>query len=683
MDRIRLLFAAALVAAACAAAPALAQESRDGEFEEDEADSAQTEGLPAAGVPAGGLAAVGRAAAADSAAAGGFWFSNTPKSGVKADVRQFGYYSELATDLGFAGGSFSNTAAWSWDEYRKQDKTLQKRTDNFLYTPARTLPVGLAVTGTWDWSEDMTVNTAGFANLSKRDVKAGALTAEKTGLVLGPLVNSLKTEARLDDQKSENQGQRNDFQEASLGARLQSGWRLADGVTVAGRAYGKTTAGDRYLGNASSPSSASADSLGLGVYYARGSTAGRVAVTRSNFDREYLDFRKNSSGLIDTVGLAEQDKVVSELESNDATSIELENTLHVGRMQLGAKFGRTVDDVDYRVSLVGLKERQQDSMDLSWGVGVGRDSIVVAYRYLWRWDDQRIKGATASRGRQYTKSRNCDVTWYRTLFAATRMTMKFHEGLDQDIAENVHNQNDKDRQQTDYSVRLERDWPFRFRTTMIFAFKESGDIAIRESRSSNNSIKDSYEITPGYLWTVAPWLTWDQNYQVFIQYTDYVYSGLETVNRDDNYNKRGNLATKVTVKPTRRLDLTVRHEYNRRFNATATATDAGGNTFYHKDVIQTISKISFALVFRPAAGVTVEGATYQTEDLKDSFGRVQTETRTASGEVWLGTKISQRFGQGAPGELSAMVKRYYAYGPSVNETSADYWEADVWLKWRF
>ena len=218
---------------------------------------------------------------------------------------------------------------------------------------------------------------------------------------------------------------------------------------------------------------------------------------------------------------------------------------------------------------------------------------------------------------------------------------------------------------------------------MIFGFKQSGDFSIRESRSSNNNIKDSYEITPGYVWTVAPWLTWDQNYQVFIQYTDYVYSNLEAINRDDNYNKRGNLSTKVTVKPTRRLDLVVRHDYNRRFNATATATDAGGKTFYHKDVIQTISKINFGLTFRAAPGVTLEGATYQTEDLKDSFGRVQTTTRTSAGEVWVGARVNQRWGGAKPVELSAMVKKFNAYGPSVNETSADYWQADIWLKWEF
>jgi len=30
-----------------------------------------------------------------------------------------------------------------------------------------------------------------------------------------------------------------------------------------------------------------------------------------------------------------------------------------------------------------------------------------------------------------------------------------------------------------------------------------------------------------------------------------------------------------------------------------------------------------------------------------------------------------------------MVKKYNAYGPSVSETSANYWETDVWMKWTF
>ncbi len=651
------------------------------------ADSTATSGADStATVPLSGLAAVGQAAtSASDAASGPFLKSigNKPKAGVKANVRQYSYFGENVFSLGFREGSFSNTSKWSWEDFRKQEKTVEKRSDNFSYNGGKLLPFVFNMTGSWDWTNDLTTNTAGFDNLFKRETKNGTLTASRQKFRTGALINSFHTDLRMDDQQGINQNQVNNFKETSLSGGYQGGIEIAEGISLAGRIYGKTTSGDRSLGNSTSPSSASADSVGFGVYFDRKLSTGRFSVTRSNFDRQFLDFKKNSNGLIDTVGLAEQDKVVEELETKDAVSIEFENTLQLRRVKFKIKLGQDTDQQDYRVSGIGLKKREQDKMDLNWSFGVGRDSLSLSYKYLWKWDDQRIKGATIFRGRQVNKRRDFDLTWLRPLIGSTRMTFKYHEGLSQDIAEHVYNQNDKDRLQTDVSMRLDREWPDIFKTTMILSYKQAQDISIRESRSSNNNIKDSYEISPGYVWFLSPWLTWAQNYQIFIQYTDYTFSELESVNRDDNYNKRGNLSTKVTIKPTPRLDIVVQHDFNKRFNATRVITDATGRSFYHKDQNQTISKVDLGITFRVTKGVTLEGATYQTEDTKNIFGTSKRTTITRSGEVWVGTKIKQKWGKTNPLELSAMVKKYNAFGPGINETSADYWEADMWLKWSF
>jgi hypothetical protein len=73
-----------------------------------------------------------------------------------------------------------------------------------------------------------------------------------------------------------------------------------------------------------------------------------------------------------------------------------------------------------------------------------------------------------------------------------------------------------------------------------------------------------------------------------------------TVNKDDTFNKRGNLATTVTLKPTSRLDLVVKHDYNQRYNGTRTVRDAAGNTFYRRDQIQTINRIELGSPGRPS-----------------------------------------------------------------------------------
>jgi hypothetical protein len=309
--------------------------------------------------------------------------------------------------------------------------------------------------------------------------------------------------------------------------------------------------------------------------------------------------------------------------------------------------------------------------------------VAVVYKYGWSWDDQRVLDAALSRGRLYVQERDFQASWYRTLFKETRLSVQYHEGLTQDIAENPSNKNDKDRRQLDCSGRVERVWAGRFRSTMSFSYRQSQDVSIRGASSSNNNRKDSYELTPGYSWTLAPWFTLDQNYRVYIQYTDYLFSYLPTVTRRDDYNKRGDLATKIAIVPSPRLTITVRHDFNRRFNAAKTFEDAAGSSLYDRNLEQDISRIDLDLAYIAAPGVTLEVGTYRTRDNKRSIGRTTSETRTDSGDLVLGSRVDRSWGARKQFQVSAMIKKINAYGPSVTSTSADYWEADVWLKWLF
>ena len=611
-------------------------------------------------------------------------FTNAPKAGAMANVRQFTYYADLVTTLTFRKNSvFTNTFNWSWEEYRKQDKTVEKRDNNFKYGLGDNLPVALSLNGSWNWSEDNTTNTAGFANLSKRDMKRFGLAATKSNFKTGFLNNIAKMSAGVNEQESVNQNQRNDLQEGKIDAGLQSDMGIAPGVRIAGRIYGMTVAGDRALGNSTSPSSANGDTLGIGVYYNRKFIIGQVAITRSNFQKKYLDFKRNTNGLIDTVGVAEDEKVVTELETNDAVSYEMINNFNFGRFAFKTRLTRLTDDFDHAQSGVGLRQREQDVMDLTLTYAAGRDSVAVSYDYLWKWDDQRYKNATENRGRQNNKSRDYEFNYFRDLFRRTILNLRYHEGLGQEIAEDRHNENDKDRHQTDFSARLGRTWYQKFRATMVVAYQQVEDFNIRESKSANNNVKDSYEVSPGYDWTISPWLNLDQSYRVYNQYTNFSYSGHEGVNRLDDYNKRGNLATRVVIDPTDRLNITLRHDYNKRFSATKTATDASGNVFYNRDLNQTLSKIEVVLKFVAAPGVTLEASTYRTRDDRETLGAFGSTTRTYSGEMWVGAQVRQTWFRTNPLELSAMVRKYNAFGPSVTETSSDYWEADVYLKWKF
>ena len=135
-----------------------------------------------------------------------------------------------------------------------------------------------------------------------------------------------------DDQKSINQNQRNDFNEGNAGRGTPVGHDHHRGVTIAGRVYGMALQGDRLLGTTTEPLFRQRRHPGVrGLLRAvlRQRSGGRH---RSNFEKKYLDFKRNSNGLIDTVGLDEDDKVVNELETTDALSYELENNFRFGRV---------------------------------------------------------------------------------------------------------------------------------------------------------------------------------------------------------------------------------------------------------------------------------------------------------------------------------------------------------------
>ena len=611
-------------------------------------------------------------------------FENAPKAGIKSDVRVNKYYGQLDTNLEMeASSKFSSTLKYSWDDFRQQEKTIEARGAQALYTAGNMLPVKFSANGSWDWTEDKTVNNAGLANRSKRDLKMGTLKVGKPKFDFGPLKAIVNAGAGINDQKAINKKQVNNFDEAFLDGGVQLGTSLAPGLTVAGRAYGKSVDGDRTLGDSTAPSSARGDSAGVGVYFDQSFATGRLAITRSNFDKRYLDYKHNSTGQIDTVGLDEFDKVVDELETKDALTLKFENEMRLGRFGLQTDLSRETNEHAYSASGVGSKKRQTDKADFALTFGTRRDSFALSYQYGWKWDDQRIKNASENRGRQYIKNRLLEFYYGRELFQATDLVFKTRHGLDQDIAQHEFNSNDKDRLRSEVALEIDRDWPGRFKTKLLFSFKRNEEVSIRSTRSSNNNIKESYEVSPGYNWTISDWLTLSQKYRVYIQYTDYIYSDLESVNRNDNYNKRGNLNTIVVIQASRRLELAVRHDYNKRSNATRVLTDATGTIYYHTDQRQTINKIDFGAVFKVAPDVTLEAATFRTRDFKRTFGSSVRESEVFSGEIWIGAKVDHTWGTDNPLQLSALVKKFNAFGPSVTEASSDYWEADVWLKWEF
>jgi len=129
----------------------------------------------------------------------------------------------------------------------------------------------------------------------------------------------------------------------------------------------------------------------------------------------------------------------------------------------------------------------------------------------------------------------------------------------------------------------------------------------------------------------------------------------------------------------------MKHVYSKTYNATQTSMDAGGDRKYFKDKIKRSSTISLGLKYDAADGVAFMAATEQQKDVTDTFGQRPDRTVEYRGKMAVGIMVSKGWGGGQtpPVQLSADVKKNYAFGAGVVETGRDYWDADVWLKWSF
>ncbi len=427
---------------------------------------------------------------------------------------------------------------------------------------------------------------------------------------------------------------------------MRTGIPLADGLSLATRLYGTQRTGDNSLAGFDGSTETTGDTLGVGGYYSGQRLKGKVVFSQADFDRSFLDYRRNANGLVDTTNLPEgASKIVSELEEKDAWELSWDNTLTLGRFKFDTKMSHMYDKQLYNQSLVGTKEQNDDNVSLAMSFPVGRDSLAVTYKYQWKWDDQRFLGATASRGRQFTKKRDLSLDWVRHLFRRTDLKARYRVELSQDIAQNEFNENDRDRLTVEASLELESRLTPTFFASLEGSYLQKDDIAIRSTLSANNNVKKSYELSPSYRWAVSDKLEVQQTFRMYIQYQDYVYDALESVRKEDTFNKRGNVATKVKYSPNERVEIQVEHDLNKKNNGTRVATDLAGRESYVRDSNQTINRIEFALTWDVSESVSLQTASFRTEDETERFsGDTSSLNANRSGELWVGAVVDRSWG---------------------------------------
>lgn len=622
-----------------------------------------------------------------------YGLQNNPEAGVKANVTKVNYFGRFSNSFAVKGGGrVTDSFGYTYDSYRRQDRTVENRTGNVSYVSGEgerayeLLPVTLRLDASVNWSEDITVNSGGRRNEKRNETRRVGISATRNRLRLGPLVNNVTAGWYYNNTRGENLGEVNDRTDTELSGAIRTGVPLAEGVSLATRIYRTQRTGDNFLAGIESPAETNGDTLGIGGYYKGGLLNGKVVFTQADFDRSYLDYRRNANGLVDTTDIPEGgSKIVEELEEKDAWEIAWDNALTLGSLTFTTKMSHMYDKQQYNQSLVGAKERTKDDVDLKLSFPVGRDSLVVAYGYSWEWDDQRFLDATESRGRQYKKTRKLSLEWIRRLFATTQLKTRYQTDLSQDIAQRQFNENDRDRLTEDLTIGLESRLSPDFFASLETSYLRKDDIAIRSTLSANNNIKETYEVSPQYRWQLSDRVELQQAFRIYIQFQDYVYDTLESVRKDDTFNKRGNLSTKVKWEPNERLEIVVEHVYNKKQNGTRLATDLAGRDTYQRDSDQVINRIEFALKWQVAEWIELQTATFRTNDEIERYSGTESSINSNySGELWVGAVIDRDIGPRTnPLALSGRIKRFLAYGPNVTDTSDDYWEADLLVKWSF
>jgi len=607
-------------------------------------------------------------------------FDNKPKAGVKANVQSYLYYGELETVLSLRGGSqVQNKAEFSWNDYRSYDKVIESRSNRLNYMTGGLLPFNLDVNANWDWSEDRSVNSQGVLNLIKRNNRNGTINLHKMDLRTGALVHDLTASIGMVDEKSENRGAAAERDEASTRLRLQTGWEVDPGLVIAGRFHGQGAQGDRMLRHRVDTAKAIGDSLGAGAYYDRGWLVGKAVLTRSTFDSEFLDWRRNDRGAPDTTGIAPpEDQIVRERKVAKKQAIVLENEVRFGRVGLVLDIARTVDETAYAKSGQGTLENFEEKVDFRATFAAGRDSFVADYQYKWVWDDQYLQTGTR-RGRQNKRRLDAGFRWYRPLFSRTRLAVAFNQSLDQQIPDERPNGQNKDILRTGASASVRRAWG-ESDVNLKVRWSQNQDLAIGADKSIGNNTRDRYEISPEFTWHLREWVRFAQEYTLYIEYRNYDYP--DEKSRRDSYDKRGNLTSFLTFNPTARLRIALKHQYNRFFKAKRSGAGLGGGSVYATSSEQTISQIDFDLRFEPVPGVFLEASTYRGRDYKFT-PQTGTEAATYKGQIATGIRAKRKWGSANPVEFQASVEKVSAFGPGIRPTSADYWKIDSWLKWSF
>lgn len=656
--------------------PALAQT--------DEPDSTQATGQ-------GGLADIGRAAeqaaegdssavaepvaAAADSTEGFTWLDSvkpTLSVDVTANVQQITRRARLSAVAQLLDGGTSTTNLMIDDkDYRQQDRDSRQR--NFDTSFSRLLGswAGVDLRFSNAFNEDRTVFTNGIESLIESDQSNATLDLKGAPQKVGGLRHVWALAADVNDVQGSNRDVTNNRSLASAGAT--SRWKFETPKVLAEGRFGYDKAqGDVALGAAISDGTTTQDTLGTTFSYTEGEKLKiRTVLDRFSMKEERLDFLRNSSGVIDTVGTLDEDKVGREREvrATDRVGITA-STRPFDRIAFNTGFQRSRTETQYLLSHQGLEIRDDNDFDADMTFRYAQaGSLSVRFGWSDLWDDRRTKGSDEFRGRESRINKDVSMEIAQRLMAATDLSVSISQLLTQNIFEDLNNQNDRDqlfdRLDASLTSRAIEDLQLRLAGTLGV----TSLVNIDAERVANNKEDRLFEARGNVRWTPWQGLSLTQDYRMQIVFIDFHNS-----NDRDQFNKQGVMATEVGYGLPQGWKFSLRYSVDFRRNGTRDPSAEGVK--YRTDLRRFDHKL-LASIQIPVKGLTFSLDTTR-GFLRDSTPGARAGSTTEDrGEIRMNVSGSRTILKKAT--LRVDVERVLAYGPRVRPESEDYWVANSGL----
>ncbi len=601
--------------------------------------------------------------------------SNTLTGKVGATVSDVSLEGKLSNGAQlFGGGTSASSFTIADRRYRQQERDAYRRD----FTTAYDRPLGDLLKMNLNFSnkydEDITV--FGVDNVTARESEdyRGALAFRGGGELTKGFGHAFSLSGDVFDHDGVNRETTEKRTDASGG--VTSLWTFDRGdLSVEGRFGYKRASGNNELRGLEANSNSRQDTLATKVEYEGHRFNFSTDVQRAVYIEDRLDFRRNTNGVIDTVGAERPVSNEQERRRGDRINGALSyRVLPVLNVRGVGSYDLT--ETRWTLNEQGLLRRGNDEIDLGLDFRYAEaGSLTVSYTVGNRWDDRRFQGNTSFRGRETRRTEEAKFEMSQRLFSQSDLTLSFGQRLQQNLFEEEGNNRDRDELIDRADARIVS------RAIPNLQLNASGSISVTRlvnlaSESTSNNKEDRlFSVIGGYRWFATDKITLEQNYRMQIIFIDF-----HTSDSRDRFNKQGQVVSKLGYQLPRNAKLNAEYALDFRSNGTRQADVTPGQISFRTDLRR--------FTHRVRADINIPISIFdlavdsEREFLRDKNTAGVTTRSEDSGDIRMKLSGTKKLFTGKL-DVSVNVTRVLAYGPRVRAESERYWIANSTITMKF